>query len=153
MCGLVACRISVVTRTRESRAPVPPDRIVTVMSTLTYMRSYADADGGSHMEPAELELASKDFVPPASPIDVSALQGAMTYGFLRVPSGYVGEWHPSPQRQWLFFLSGEMEFTMTDGTVYTGRPGSAVLLEDTTGRGHQSRVLGGDAVMAAVQLP
>lgn len=122
------------------------------MSTLRYMRTYADADGGSHMEPAEVELTSKDFVPPARHIDVSALQGAVTYGFLRVPSGYVGDWHPSPRRQWLFFLSGAMEFTMTDGTVYTARPGSPMLLEDTTGRGHQSRVLGADAVMAAVQL-
>ena len=116
------------------------------------MRTFADADGGSHIEPGELKLGSKDFVPPAPPIDVSALQGAVSCGFLRVPAGYFGEWYPSPKRQWLFFLSGEIEFTMTDGTVYTGRPGSPVLLEDTTGRGHQTRVLGADAVMAAVQL-
>ncbi len=122
------------------------------MSTLRYMRTFADPEGGSHIEPGEVALTSKAFAPPAPPFDVSALQGAASCGFLRVPSGFVGDWHPSPKRLWLFFLSGEMEFTMTDGTVYTGRPGSPVLLEDTTGRGHQSRVLGADAFMAAVQL-
>ena len=78
------------------------------MSTLKYMRTFADSDGGSHIEPGKLELTAKNFVPPAPPIDVSALHGAVSCAFLRVPSGYVGEWHPSPKRQWLFFLSGEM---------------------------------------------
>ena len=50
-------------------------------------------------------------------------------------------------------VSGQMEFEVSDGDRYLGVLGSRVLLEDTTGRGHRSRVIGAEAaVMAAVQL-
>ena len=72
---------------------------------------------------------------------------------MSVPAGYVGDWHPSPKRQWLFFISGRMEFEVSNGARYLGVPGSIVLLEDVTGPGHRSRVIGAEpAVMAAVQL-
>jgi hypothetical protein len=46
-----------------------------------------------------------------------------------------------------------MEFEVSDGARYLGVPGSRVLLEDTAGRGHRSRVIGVEAaVMAAEQL-
>lgn len=124
------------------------------MSSIEYVRLYAEPDGQSHMQKGlKIELTSADFVPPAPPIDVSAIEPATTYGFLRVPSGYDGDWHPSPKRQWIFFLSGEMEFEVVDGQVHRAGPGSAMLLEDTTGKGHRSRVVSGTAaVLAAVQL-
>ncbi len=54
---------------------------------------------------------------------------------------------------WIFFLSGEMEFEASDGEVRPGVPGQAILLEDTTGKGHSSRVTGNaDAVLALVQV-
>jgi len=53
----------------------------------------------------------------------------------------------------VFFISGQMEFEVADGARYLGVPGSRVLLEDTIGTGHRSRVIGAEAaVMAAVQL-
>jgi hypothetical protein len=86
-------------------------------------------------------------------IHVSALQPATAYAFLSVPADYFGDWHPSPKRQWIFFLSGQMEFEVSNGSCYLGVPGSTVLLEDTSGRGHRSRVIGNHpAVMAIVQL-
>jgi hypothetical protein len=46
-----------------------------------------------------------------------------------------------------------MEFQATDGEVRPGVPGKAFLLEDTTGKGHWSRVVGNtDAVLAVVQV-
>jgi hypothetical protein len=126
-----------------------------LMSThLVYVRLFADADGNSHLEQdLTLQLEPTNFAPPAPAIHVSPLQPASAYAFLSVPEGYFGDWHPSPKRQWLFFLSGQMEFEVSDGARYLGVPGSRVLTEDTTGRGHRSRVIGaGAAVMAAVQL-
>jgi hypothetical protein len=50
-------------------------------------------------------------------------------------------------------VRGRMEFEAGDGTVHDLPTGSAMLLEDTTGRGHRSRVTGdGDALLVAVQL-
>jgi hypothetical protein len=41
----------------------------------------------------------------------------------------------------------------SDGTVLQVNPGSAMLLEDTAGKGHRSRVIGDrDALLVAVQL-
>lgn len=125
------------------------------MSTsLVYVRLFADAEGNSHLEQdVTLQLEPTNFVPPAPAIDVSPPQPAAAYAFLSVPIGYFGDWHPSPKRQWVFFISGQMEFEVSDGARFLGVPGSRVLLEDTTGRGHRSRVIGSEAaVMAAVQL-
>jgi hypothetical protein len=54
---------------------------------------------------------------------------------------------------WVFFLSGEIEFEASDGERRRVAAGGAILLEDTTGKGHQSRVVGdGPALLAVVQL-
>lgn len=121
---------------------------------LTYLRVFADEAGGSHIERGlALPLTAKNFVPPAPAIGISALQEASACVFLAVPAGYFGDWHPSPKRQWLVFISGQMEFETSDGERFLGRPGSVVLLEDTNGPGHRSRVPAGEpAVMLAVQL-
>lgn len=121
---------------------------------ITYVKLFADSEGNSHLEEdVALQLVPTNFVPPAPAIHVSPLQPATTYAFLSVPAGYLGDWHPSPKRQWLFFISGQMEFEVSDGACYLGVPGSTVLLEDIAGRGHRSRVIGAEpAVMAAVQI-
>jgi hypothetical protein len=124
------------------------------MSTrISYVRLYADAAGASHIErDLHIPLEPTNFVPPAPSIHVSPLQPATACAFLSVPIAYFGDWHPSPKRQWLFFLSGQMEFEVSDGTRFLGVPGSTVLLEDVLGQGHRSRVIGDEpAVMAAVQ--
>jgi hypothetical protein len=124
------------------------------MSSIKYDRLYSDSDGRSCVQKnLEIELMARDFVRPAPPIDVSALEPASTYAFLLVPAGFVGDWHPTPKRQWLFYLQGEMEYEAGDGTKWRVGPGSYMLTEDTTGRGHRSRVVSQTpALMAAVQL-
>ncbi len=109
---------------------------------MQYMRIYSDDAGESHFADVELALAPVDFAPPAPPIRVSAFTPAAAYGFLSSPPGWYGDWHPTPRRQMLFYLAGEIE------------AGSVTLVEDTTGRRHRSRVIGGGGVvLAAVQLP
>jgi hypothetical protein len=124
------------------------------VSAIQYVRLYADADGESHMQKdLKIELTSANFIPPALPIEVSPIEPASTYGFLCVPPGYDGDWHPSPKCRWIFFLAGEMEFEVSDGQVHCTEPGSAMLLEDTTGKGHRSRVMSNTAaILATVQL-
>ena len=52
-----------------------------------------------------------------------------------------------------FFLSGEIEFEASDGERLRVAAGGAILLEDTTGKGHQSRVIGDvPALLAVVQV-
>jgi hypothetical protein len=113
----------------------------------------SDTNGTSRFEPLSIDVVRKDFAPPATPFYVSELAPASQCGFLKLPAGWVGDTHPSPVRMWVFFLSGEMEFEASDGEKRKCLPGTALLLEDTTGDGHKSRVVGADdALLAVVRL-
>lgn len=123
------------------------------MDRVTYVRLGPDANGESHFERRELGLTATAFAPPAPPMEVSPVAAATGWRFLHLPPNWVGGWHPTPRRIWIFCLRGELDFTASDGEVHRIRPGSTMLLEDTTGRGHDSRVVGdGDALLVAVQL-
>ena len=118
------------------------------------VRLYSDAAGESHFDDVEVPLALVNFAPPAPPINLSALAPASQYGFMSAPPGWDGDWHPAPVRMLTIYLAGEVEVEVSDGAVRCFRPGEVTLAEDTTGKGHRSRVVGsGDAVLAMVQLP
>ena len=123
-------------------------------SALTFTHIYADAHGESHIAQRELALASRAFAPPAPPLDVSAVQAASGFEALRFPADWTGGWHNSPHRQWGFVLSGAVAVTTSDGATRELRAGDAFLLEDTHGKGHLTRVIGGtDVLWVAVQIP
>ncbi|CDY78156.1 hypothetical protein BGLT_01029 [Caballeronia glathei] len=119
-------------------------------SALTYMRLYADRDGESHFGPMIMETFTRDFAPPAPAFNVSGFVPALRSGFLLLPAGWTGDLHRSPLRMWIFVLHGEMEFEASDGERQPVRTGDALLLEDTTGRGHRSRVIGDIVARLAV---
>jgi hypothetical protein len=55
---------------------------------------------------------------------------------------------------WIFVLQGEMHFEASNGDSHRIAAGSAVLLEDTVGIGHFSKVTSGvAAILAVVRLP
>lgn len=121
---------------------------------LPFSRLVPQADGGSRFEVFTVLVTLQDFAPPAQPFSVSPLSAATQCGFLHLPAGWVGEMHPSPIRMWIFVLEGEMQFEAGTGEARRIAPGSALLLEDTVGRGHLSRVLGARPVtLAVVRLP
>jgi hypothetical protein len=117
-------------------------------------RLYADADGGSQFDSVMVPVTLQNFAPPASPFSVSPLSAATHTGFLHLPVSWVGEMHPSPIRMWIFVLQGEMHFEASNGDSHRIAAGSAVLLEDTVGIGHFSKVTSGvAAILAVVRLP
>ena len=121
---------------------------------LSFLRIFSDETGESHAEWLDLPMSTKVFAPPAPPMDVSAQATARAVTMLRLAPGWHGEWHPTPARQWLFVLRGEASMQVSDGTSCSLPAGSFVLLEDTTGKGHQTTVLGAaEAIVAAVRVP
>ena len=109
---------------------------------LTYLRLFVDDTGRSHFEDRSLSLETRDFAPPATPLEVSALMPAEGFAVLRFAPGWSGPWHPSPYRQWFFMLSGSITVTASDGTERTLGAGDIVLLEDMGAKGHLTRVNG-----------
>ncbi len=121
---------------------------------MKYVRIYADPAGESHFEDVEVYLTQADFAPPAPPLNLSPFSPALQYAFCSFPDGWRGDWHPTPQRQIFFILSGEIAGQVSDGEVRHFRAGGVVLGEDTTGNGHVSWVISKtDALTAVVQLP
>ncbi len=118
------------------------------------LRIYADDDGESHFDEVEVPLEEANFAPPAPPFLVSEPLNAKNLIFMSFSSGWFGDWHPSPAHQYFFLLSGRLEAEVSDGEIRQIEPGAAVLLEDTVGKGHVTRVLGEDEVQAIfVQMP
>jgi len=121
---------------------------------MKYTRIYADETGESHFMDVEIKLKPVDYAPPAPPIRFSSFNPAIQYAFCVFPSGWSGDWHPTPRRQISFALSGEGEVQVSDGEVRRFGPGTILLAEDTSGKGHISRTVGSkDTVVALVQLP
>ena len=115
---------------------------------------YTDSEGDSHFKDVVVELQETNFAPPAPPLNVSSFRPADQYGFLVAPTGWIGDWHPTPQRQLFSYLAGKVEIRVSDGEVRTLGPGDILLVEDTTGTGHQSRIVGpADLLTLVVQLP
>jgi quercetin dioxygenase-like cupin family protein len=58
------------------------------------------------------------------------------------PGGHDFGRHTAPRRQYVTCVEGEAEVELDDGSVYRFIPGSWLLAEDMTGRGHRSRAVG-----------
>jgi hypothetical protein len=120
---------------------------------ITYARLYADEFGESHFEDVEMALTSTDYAPPAPPLSLSAFLPASQIGFMNAPAGWTSDWHPSSARNLFFVIAGEWEVTASDGETRRFGVGSVLLVEDTDGKGHSSRVVGEvDSLATMVQL-
>ena len=109
--------------------------------TISYARMYVDDQDVSHFDDAELPMAFEDYAPPANPIAVHALENVDGATIIQIDGGAFENWHPAPRRQFAFILQGVGEVTVGDGEARRFSPGDVVLLEDTTGRGHTTRVV------------
>ncbi|HSQ24324.1 MAG TPA: hypothetical protein VLN44_07940 [Pyrinomonadaceae bacterium] len=117
------------------------------------VRLYSDSEGESHFEDVEIELDLTDYAPPAPALYLSATTPANAFTFMNAPAGWSSDWHPSSARNMFFVLSGEWEVTASDRESRRFAVGSTLLVEDTAGKGHSSRVISeSDSLAAMVQL-
>ena len=112
------------------------------MQHAKYIRLYADEDGESHFEELDITLSPVDFAPPAEPLNIAQFIPTERSFWLGAPAGWAGETpHPTPQRQIFCVLQGEWAVKASDGTIRHYTTGSVLLLEDTWGKGHSTRVI------------
>ncbi len=121
---------------------------------VTYHRIFTDATGDSHFDTVTIEQSLARAAPPAAPFFVSEGKPASEYRFYSFQPGWIGELHPAPTRQFLALMSGAVEMETTDGTIRRLKAGDLVLLEDTSGKGHVTRNIGGGyATFLVVPVP
>lgn len=109
------------------------------MPTFRYVRLYTGADGLSHFQDVEVDLRDAGRASYLS--EVVRASGVV---FRQNRLDYDLDWHPAPRRQFVVNLRGEVEITASDGEVRRFGPGSVMLAEDTTGKGHKSRSIGAE---------
>lgn len=107
--------------------------------TMRYFRIYAGPDGESHFQDVDIDLLPGGGQSMLSaPVDVKQLM------FRESSADQYITWHPAPRRQFVVTLSGEAEVEASDGEVRRIGPGTIMLAEDTTGKGHITRAVGKD---------
>ena len=100
------------------------------------VRLYTGADNESHFEEIEVEMTAQG-------VDqVSELHPAYGVMFRSAPLSHRSDYHTVPRRQYVITLSGQVEIETGDGSVRRFGAGDVMLAEDTTRRGHMTRVVG-----------
>jgi len=107
----------------------------------TYIRLFTDDQGETHFEEIQSTLARVDFAYGMPPVFVSEEIAAQASSFFGAPAGWESEWHPSSGRHLFAVLTGAWEVTASDGETRTFSKGDVLLVEDTTGKGHASKVI------------
>jgi hypothetical protein len=101
------------------------------------VRVYTGDDGESHFEDVEVPLGE-----PGRGGRLSEMVEARGVIFRETGADYDLDFHPAPRRQYVVNLTGSVELTVGGGESRVLGPGSILLAEDTTGRGHKSRAVG-----------
>ena len=112
------------------------------------LRIYATPDGESHFGEVDIAMTLTRSFPDGSPVEHSAryeasrsaFYEASRVRFVHIPAGArEADFHKPPGRLLQIWLDGEVEFETSDGETRRVPAGTAVLVEDTHGKGHISR--------------
>jgi quercetin dioxygenase-like cupin family protein len=109
-------------------------------------RLYTGQDGQTHAEEIEVNFTAGDTN------DAFKMMGVSGAELHRAPAGRVIDWHTAPRRQYIITLSGRAELEVSGGKKIRVEPGHIELVEDTTGKGHITRVVGTEE-RVTLQLP
>jgi hypothetical protein len=109
----------------------------------TYVRVYADAAGESHFE--DVYLPSERHSSPTGTVEALTAPLAAERVVFRTVLSEASDTipHNAPQPLLIIQLNGTVEVEVSDGEVRVFGPGSALVVEDTTGKGHLTRKVSG----------
>ncbi len=99
---------------------------------------YTDDAGESHFRDIEVE-----WIEERNYSKLSTRLPATGIIFRETSGDYDLTWHPAPRRQYIINLDGGVQITASDGEARIIGAGEVVLVEDTTGKGHLSKSVGG----------
>ncbi len=130
---------------------------------LSFTHLWTDSQGVSHFRDENLgfEAATREnptagttsrVNPDPDALVALPLRGATGATFLYLKRAAVEDWHRAPRRMYLIAVQGMSEVTVGDGEVRRFGPGSIILMDDLTGKGHITRAVG-DVDHIALTIP
>ncbi len=105
---------------------------------MTYFRIYTGPDGLSYFEDVDVAASPAGTPNPAEAFKAESLI------FRTSAPGSVQDYHTAPRRQFVITLKGQAELVASGGETRRVGPGAIMLAEDTTGKGHITRVVGNE---------
>ncbi len=121
---------------------------------MSYVRVYASPDGESHCEDVVVAMVPTEVFPGLPLLSVAAPIPLAALVLVRFPdeARHAG-WRCPPRRQFVVF-GADVEVEVSDGTVRHIPAGSPLLFEDTSGKGHATRILAaGETLALFLPLP
>jgi sugar/nucleoside kinase (ribokinase family) len=109
-------------------------------------RLFTGPDGQTHVEEIEAKF------PVGGGSEIYKLMANAGAELRRATAGRVSDWHTAPRRQYVITLSGQGELEVSGGKKISVGPGHIELVEDTTGKGHITRVVGTED-RVTIQIP
>ncbi|MFQ5603126.1 MAG: hypothetical protein ACE5HS_07645 [bacterium] len=97
---------------------------------------FSDAAGESHFEDLDIPLQAAGEIGRLS--EKRPVTGII---FRENDADYDYAWHTAPQRQYIILLDGEIEIEVSDGEIRRFKGGEVLLVEDTSGKGHKTRIV------------
>ena len=119
---------------------------------MRYTKVYSDDAGETHFEDVSVPASYEQSSFSAGGWLISAPVPLEAMLFRRVTVEHGDTPHVAPRRQFIVHLAGEAEVEVSDGEVRRFGPGSVVLVEDVTGKGHITRRVG-DVIRETLFLP
>jgi hypothetical protein len=113
-------------------------------------RIFTGPDGQARTEPIEMLLTPSATAPTTGTREASQSVAVTQLTAVRTSPGYVEDWHPVGRRQYVVMISGRREIEVAGGKKIALAPGSMMLVEDTTGKGHVTRGVGADDAISLV---
>jgi hypothetical protein len=109
---------------------------------MNYLRVYTGSDDQTHFEEVEVPTVQRELWANIAPFDVAppVLVSSMILLRYSEQSARDAGWHNAPSRQFVIF-NKDVEMEVSDGQRRHITAGSPVLVEDTTGKGHDTSFL------------
>jgi hypothetical protein len=107
----------------------------------TYVRVFTDSDGETHFE--DVSMPGEPYSSPTGSREARTAGLSVAELVFRTVLSEPSQTEPhnAPDRLLIVQLDGSVEVEVSDGEIRRFGPGSVLLVEDTTGKGHLTRSL------------
>jgi hypothetical protein len=112
-----------------------------------YVHLYTGPDGLSYFKDVEVPMTDR-----GQGTELSDLWKAKGFVMRRNTADYELDYHTAPRKQFIINLTGVVEIVASGGETRQFGPGSIMLADDTTGKGHISKALTEERISLFVHL-